>query len=473
MRRDDEMGPLLDAVAAAPEGPTVAAFVDLDDALLSSDPLGPWLGPDGTLDQVGSALLSAVGAGSPGPGVTARVDRVVAGWAGRTTDEVAEESSSAFRSRTAASIRTEVWRLVRAHHHRGHTVVLTSAATRFQLDPVAAELEADEVHGTHVEVVDGTLTGARHGPVLVGEVRADVVRKIAADRGVDLSRSFAYCARDGDRAVLDVVGHPVLVVPETAGPSAAVPVIHAPDRGTARGPAEWASTLGFYGGFFAGAGAGVGVGLLRGSRFQAWTRTCELAADLGLGLAGIDVEARGVEHMWEQRPAVFIFNHMGLIDAIVAMKLIQGGFTGVAKAETKNWPVFGQLFQLADVAFVDRAGGSPEEARAALEPAVDKLRSGVSLALAPEGTRSPTPTPGRFKKGAFHMAMQAGVPVVPIVLHNSGEVMWRKDVTMRPGTIRVDVLPPIDTTTWTADTLDEHVEHVRSLFVDTLDSPRR
>jgi putative phosphoserine phosphatase/1-acylglycerol-3-phosphate O-acyltransferase len=79
-----------------------------------------------------------------------------------------------------------------------------------------------------------------------------------------------------------------------------------------------------------------------------------------------------------------------------------------------------------------------------------------------------TPRPGPFKKGAFHIALQAGVPMVPIVLENAGELMWRYDQMVRPGTVRVVVHPPIETDEWRVETLDEHVAHVRGLFLETL-----
>ena len=103
---------------------------------------------------------------------------------------------------------------------------------------------------------------------------------------------------------------------------------------------------------------------------------------------------------------------------------------------------------------------------------MSKVRDeGLSLAIAPEGTRSYTPKLGKFKKGAFHIAMQAEVPMVPIVLHNVGEVMWRGSQTLHTGTIDVRVLPPVDTSDWRRETIDEHVAHVRGLFLDAL-APR-
>jgi WS/DGAT/MGAT family acyltransferase len=99
---------------------------------------------------------------------------------------------------------------------------------------------------------------------------------------------------------------------------------------------------------------------------------------------------------------------------------------------------------------------------------VQRLEDGISLVIAPEGTRSATPSLGPFKKGAFHVAMQAGVPVVPIVIRNAGELMWRGAATIHPGTVQVKVLPPVSTEGWTADDLDEKVAEVRAAYVDAL-----
>jgi putative phosphoserine phosphatase/1-acylglycerol-3-phosphate O-acyltransferase len=93
---------------------------------------------------------------------------------------------------------------------------------------------------------------------------------------------------------------------------------------------------------------------------------------------------------------------------------------------------------------------------------------GKSVCLSPEGTRTIGPRLSEFKKGAFHLAMQAGVPMIPIVIHNSGDVQPKGDFLYHPGTVEVEVLPPIDTSGWTARTVDDHVAEVRGLFLTTL-----
>jgi putative phosphoserine phosphatase/1-acylglycerol-3-phosphate O-acyltransferase len=93
----------------------------------------------------------------------------------------------------------------------------------------------------------------------------------------------------------------------------------------------------------------------------------------------------------------------------------------------------------------------------------------MSVVIAPEGTRSVSPRLGQFKNGAFHIAMQAGVPVVPVVLRNTYEVLPRHSRLFRPGTVQVCVLPPIDVTAWQVENLERHVADVRALFQRTLD----
>jgi putative phosphoserine phosphatase/1-acylglycerol-3-phosphate O-acyltransferase len=164
---------------------------------------------------------------------------------------------------------------------------------------------------------------------------------------------------------------------------------------------------------------------------------------------------------------VFVFNHQSTLDAGVIFKLLRSGFTGIGKKEARDIPVIGSILAATGVVFIDRA--NTQKAIEQLAPAVAKQRDeGVSLALAPEGTRSATPRLGPFRKGAFHIAMQAGVPVVPIVIRNAGEIMWRGAQLIHPGTIDVRVLPPVDTTDWKPETVAAHAEEVRTMFVDTL-----
>jgi len=231
------------------------------------------------------------------------------------------------------------------------------------------------------------------------------------------------------------------------------------------GVTDLARTAAGLAGLFWGFGVGAALGAATGSRREAVDLGTTFAGELGSMLAGVRLDVYGGEHL-ATRPAVFLFNHQSQLDVLILAKLLHGGFTGVAKKELANAPGFGLMFRLADVAFVDRHDHG--QAVKALGPAVQKLRDGISLVIAPEGTRSPTPALGPFKKGAFHVAMEAGVPIVPIVIRNSGELMWRGAKIIHSGTVQVAVLPPVPTDGWVAADLDAHVRQVRGQYLATL-----
>ncbi len=178
------------------------------------------------------------------------------------------------------------------------------------------------------------------------------------------------------------------------------------------------------------------------------------------------MQVHGEEHLWSHRPAVFIFNHQSGVDMLLLCKLLRRDFVGVAKQEVRRNPIFGPAFALAGTVFVDRF--HHDQAVQALAPAVDALREGLSIAIAPEGTRSATPRLGPFKKGAFHLAMAAEVPIVPIVFRNALDALPKHGVVVRPTTIEVVVHPPIATTGWTAAGLDGEIAKIHALYEETL-----
>jgi HAD superfamily hydrolase (TIGR01490 family) len=464
---------LLDDVAAGPKGPRIGAFFDFDGTLIDGYSLAAFArhhlrSLDVSPADVGQLLLAGL------RGVTTEADFekfTVLGmraWAGRTEDELVELGERLFTQAVAGAIYAEAWRLVEAHCRAGHTVVLASSATRFQVEPAARALGVDHILVSPVEVADGVCTGRPGGPLLWRAGKAAAVRAFAEEHGIDLAQSYAYSNGDEDVPFLRTVGRARALNPGRGLASAARhyswPIARFRPRGGVS-PGDVVRTVAGVGGLLGGFAAGVAVGALNGSRRDAVDLGITLGGELGSALAGVRLDVQGAEHLLT-RPAVFVFNHQSQLDVLVLAKLLRGGFTGVAKKELANAPGFGLAFRLADVAFVDR--GDSAQARQALEPAVQKLREGISLVIAPEGTRSPTPTLGPFKKGAFHVAMQAGVPIVPIVIRNAGELMWRGASVIHPGTVHVQVLPPVPTDGWTVDRLGDRVEQVRRQFQDAL-----
>ena len=299
--------------------------------------------------------------------------------------------------------------------------------------------------------------------------KARAVREFGAAHDIDLEASYAYSNGNEDIDFLSQVGYPAATTPEDKlrehATAESWPVLDFRSRGLPSLPTI-ARSAAAMGGILTGIGTGVAFGLLNGSRRTAISSIMALSSEYSLALAGVRVDIVGEQHVWEQRPAVFVFNHQSQLDVFVICYLLRRDFTGVAKQELTKDPIFGPLFKFAGVAFVDRkGGGSPREA---LAPAVAKLQEGISVVIAPEGTRSLTPTLGEFKTGAFHLAREAGVPVVPIVIRNAGELMWRDALTIKPGTVQVAVLPPIDVSAWPADQVRNKTREVQAMFEDTL-----
>jgi putative phosphoserine phosphatase/1-acylglycerol-3-phosphate O-acyltransferase len=217
-----------------------------------------------------------------------------------------------------------------------------------------------------------------------------------------------------------------------------------------------------------GLAAGVAALARTGDRRRAVNRAIELWGRLGTRACGVVLDVDGEEHL-ALRPAVFLFNHQSGADPFLVCALLRRDFVGVAKQEIRANPLLGPAFAFAGTVFVDRSDRA--QSVAALAPALETLRRGVAIAIAPEGRRSPSYEVGPFKKGGFWIAMGARVPVVPIVLHNARDVLPRGGWVMRPATVRVSVLQPIPTADWSPATLDAHVDAVRRRFVETLAQP--
>jgi putative phosphoserine phosphatase / 1-acylglycerol-3-phosphate O-acyltransferase len=466
---------LFEEVERAPEGPEIGAFFDFDGTLIDGysaqvfyeDQIRRFELSAGELARSAVAGLEMAVRGTD---VSKLMRVAVANWAGHREEEVSELFERLFVTRIAGMVYPEARELVRAHLQKGHTVALASSATRYQIAPLARDFAVEHVLCSEVEVVRGYFSGFLEGEVLWGLAKARAVKRFAADSGVDLKRSFAYANGDEDVAFLETVGEPRPLNPQKGlahvAHQAGWPASRLQGRGRP-GIVDVVRTGAALAGLGAAGGLGLAVGVLTGNRRQGANVAAAIGPDLALALAGVELNVTGSENLWSRRPAVFIFNHQSSLDVAVIGSLIRRDLTGVAKQEAAHDPRFAPIGYVVDVVYVDRSNS--RQARAALEPAVDRLKGGTSIAIAPEGTRSPTQRLGVFKKGAFHLAAQAGVPLVPIVIRNAGDLMWRRSLVIRPGTVDVAVLEPIETDGWTSEEIGQRAEQVRGLFERTLE----
>ncbi len=368
----------------------------------------------------------------------------------------------------AKAIYPESRALVAAHLAKGHTVAIISAATPYQVNPIARDLSVEHVMCTRMEVDRGAFTGNIVEPACWGEGKSHAAQTLAKEYDLDLSKSYFYTDSAEDAPLLHLVGHPHPVNPDQELSVMAYdndwPIYRFDDD--SRSDTENAiRTLLTAGTLIPAALSGMASGLLSGSRRDGVNSMTSMIGDLGTTLAGIRVAVKGKENLWIKRPAVFLFNHQSNADLLIMAKLVRKDTVAIAKKELKYSPV-GPLFQAAGVVFIDRK--NRDKAIEAMQPVVDVLKSGTSVAIAPEGTRSYDYQLGPFKKGAFHLAMAAGVPIIPICIMNAHDVMPRGAKLVNPTVVTVKVLDPISVEGWNKTNMDAKIKEVRDLYLKEL-----
>ncbi len=184
-----------------------------------------------------------------------------------------------------------------------------------------------------------------------------------------------------------------------------------------------------------------------------------------LRLSGVRVEVRGLELLDPKQAYVFVSNHRSYLDT-AAMFVFTGRRIGLlAKKELLKVPVLGVGMGFVNVMAIDRT--NRESAIRTTEAAAKRIQSGVSFAVFVEGTRAKPGDLLPFKKGAFYMARQAGVPIVPVAIKNSDVLMGKGTGEARSGTIEMVFLPPVDMAGVTTD------EDMNQLIASVRDSIAR
>jgi 1-acyl-sn-glycerol-3-phosphate acyltransferase len=159
--------------------------------------------------------------------------------------------------------------------------------------------------------------------------------------------------------------------------------------------------------------------------------------------AGVHVTVEGAHHFDEVPACVLMSNHQSHYDVPIIFTIFPKTLRMIAKEELFRVPLWGRAMRDSGFIAVDRSGDR-EKALAAISRAAGAVERGISIWLAPEGTRSLDGTLGSFKKGGFHLALETGAPIVPLVLEGSRHILPKHGVRVRPGVeVRVTVGAPI------------------------------
>ena len=463
------------AVDESSDGPQIGAFFDFDGTLMAGFSATEFFKEQikrgemsvndfvETASTIGSFSLGRIGFA----GLMTASARLLKGVSEQSYIEFGEE---VYEKQIAKLIYPESRALVKAHFRKGHTVAIVSSATLYQVGPAARDLDIEHVLCSRLDVEDGEFTGEIVRPLCFGEGKVIAAETLAEKHGVNLDQSFFYTDSHDDIELLERVGKPYALNADSRLTEIAEargwPIRNFQSRGRPRATdfvRSFAADMSLIPVF----AAGLPIWALTGSKREAQNFSMSLFADVASALVGLKINVTGERYLWERRPAVFLFNHQSKADVIITSKLLRRDIAGVGKKEIAKYPLLGKIMEFGGTVLIDRENTA--SAIESMKPLVDVMKNeGKSVLIAPEGTRTVSPKLAPFKKGAFHIAMQAGVPVVPIVIHNALDVAPKGDFVYRKATVEVEVLPPIETSDWRKETINDHIAMVRGQFLKAL-----
>jgi 1-acyl-sn-glycerol-3-phosphate acyltransferase len=185
---------------------------------------------------------------------------------------------------------------------------------------------------------------------------------------------------------------------------------------------------------------------------------------------GVRVRVLGLERI-PPGVCLFVANHTSSADAPAVVGAIPRRVALILKQSLFKFPIVGQAFSSAHFVPVNR--GAHDSAVASVEKATEILRAGQSFLIYPEGTRSPDGRLQRFKKGAVVMAINAGVPIVPMVCSGAHRIMEKRSLVIHPGEIVVEFLDPIESAGYSIEQRDVLNEKIRAAMAARLPADQR
>jgi 1-acyl-sn-glycerol-3-phosphate acyltransferase len=219
---------------------------------------------------------------------------------------------------------------------------------------------------------------------------------------------------------------------------------------------------------FAGLGIPAGFVLIPWTfmtgKIQPMYRVGKWIASVGIRAAGITIEQTGRENIPTDRACIFVPNHVSNLDPPLMVPLLPGTPSIMLKAELMKIPVLGRAWSMAKYVPVER--DSREGAVRSMKYAAEVVRSGLSMLIFAEGTRSRTGRLQPFKAGPFHLAQSTGAPIVPVVISGTETMMHKGSSKVFPGVARVQFLPAIDPAHY--ETRKALIEAVRSEMIAAL-----
>lgn len=183
------------------------------------------------------------------------------------------------------------------------------------------------------------------------------------------------------------------------------------------------------------------------------------------------ITVTGAEKLEPGRSYIYMPNHQSNADIPLLLGRLPVQFRWLAKAELFKIPIFGRAMRGVGYISIDRS--NRKSAFESLARAADTIRNGTSVLIFPEGTRSRDGSILPFKKGGFVLAVDAGVPIVPIVIHGTRDIIAKGRLMIRPRPVTLQILDPVETSGYTRKTKDALLERIRSILIDHFENEGR
>jgi len=177
-----------------------------------------------------------------------------------------------------------------------------------------------------------------------------------------------------------------------------------------------------------------------------------------LAASRVKVTVKNLSWIDPGRSYIYMSNHQSAFDIPVLLAYLPVQFKWLAKAELFKIPVFGFAMRRAGYISIDRS--NRRSAIKSLRTAAEMIRNGVSVVIFPEGTRSRDGKIRPFKKGGFVLAVDSGVPVVPVIIHGTREIMTKKTLRIKAGQVVLEIEKPIETADYNRKTKDQLLDKV-------------
>ena len=189
-------------------------------------------------------------------------------------------------------------------------------------------------------------------------------------------------------------------------------------------------------------------------------------AQKGLAMNGSSIQVSGVENIPQTGGLLFVANHQSNFDIPILIGFLPRDKGFIAKLELLKVPSFSRWMKYIGCIFIDRS--NPRQSLETISEAAERIKAGHSMVVFPEGTRSANGTVGQFKAGSLRLAVKSGVPVVPVSISGSKDIMPKGSSLIKSAIVKVVVSPPLMPENYVGMDSNQVAEKVRSIIVSNM-----